>query len=71
MEIPPLLTLIYVGATLPKELGIARLPLMNWVMAAMFVRGPLPFPPLMQDFGPLGFRLLLEQKLMRNTRPCR
>ena len=36
MEIPGLMTLLYIMFTLPKEVGLKELPWTNWIMAGMF-----------------------------------
>ena len=43
MESTGFVTLIYIMATLPKELGIDSLPWGNWTMAGCFVRSPIYF----------------------------
>ncbi|MCJ1476624.1 hypothetical protein MMC13_005292 [Lambiella insularis] len=41
MEVPGFITLLYIMWTLPKELGLAGLPGVNWLMAALFVNSSL------------------------------
>ena len=40
MEAPGFITLLYIMYSLPKQEGIEKLPLENWVMAGCFVRSP-------------------------------
>lgn len=41
MELPGVLTLLYLMYTLPAQNGISSLPMANWLMASLFASLPL------------------------------